>query len=120
MNSILPGLVNGLILSVPLAAAVWLALRLSRRSLNAATRYGVWWIALLASMALPMIFLLPIRPRVNLARAQVSTEVKNDAQPVPSLASPNKALDGTLVTQPVLPTPDFRVAPRQSVSAAPS
>jgi beta-lactamase regulating signal transducer with metallopeptidase domain len=120
MNTILPALVNGFILTVPLAAAVWLALRLSRRSLNAATRYGVWWIALLASMALPMIFLLPSKPHVKPAQAQVRTQMKSDAQPGPSLASPNKALDGALVTQPVLPIPDFRVAPRQSVRVVPS
>jgi TonB family protein len=67
-----------------------------------------------------MIFLLPSKPRVKPAQAQVRTQVKNDAQPGPSLASPNKALDGALVTQPVLPIPDFRVAPRQSVRVVPS
>jgi beta-lactamase regulating signal transducer with metallopeptidase domain len=41
-------MINGAILSVPVAAAVWLLLRLTpRRALNASTRYAVWWAALL-------------------------------------------------------------------------
>jgi beta-lactamase regulating signal transducer with metallopeptidase domain len=46
--------IDGAILSVPLAAAVWLALRLvPRTALNAAARYAIWWIALVAALALP-------------------------------------------------------------------
>jgi beta-lactamase regulating signal transducer with metallopeptidase domain len=44
MNAIL----NSLVVSIPLAFAVWITLRVSRRWLNAATRYGVWWIVLAA------------------------------------------------------------------------
>jgi beta-lactamase regulating signal transducer with metallopeptidase domain len=43
----LSALLNGAILSVPVAAAVWLLFRLAtRRALNATTRYAVWWATL--------------------------------------------------------------------------
>ena len=52
--------VNGAILSLPLTAAVWLALRLlPRRSVSAAARYVIWWIALIATIALPIAYLPP-------------------------------------------------------------
>jgi beta-lactamase regulating signal transducer with metallopeptidase domain len=55
-------LLNGAILSAPLAAAVWLALRLiPRRVLNASTRYVIWWVTLAFSLALP-VFLAQTRP----------------------------------------------------------
>jgi beta-lactamase regulating signal transducer with metallopeptidase domain len=51
-------LINGSILSLPLTAAVWLALRLlPRRSLSAAARCIVWWMALLGTLALPAAYL---------------------------------------------------------------
>ena len=51
-------ILNGTILSVPLAAAVWLALRFTpRHAVNAATRYVIWWLVLAASLALPALFL---------------------------------------------------------------
>ncbi len=53
-------LINGSILSLPLTAAVWLALRLlPRRSLSAASRYIIWWMALLGTLALPIAYLPP-------------------------------------------------------------
>jgi beta-lactamase regulating signal transducer with metallopeptidase domain len=46
-------MIDGAILSVPIAAAVWLLLRLTpRRFLNATTRYAAWWAALLLVMYL--------------------------------------------------------------------
>jgi Ca-activated chloride channel homolog len=58
MTSVLAALVNGAILSAPLTAVVWLALRLvPRRGLNAATRYAVWWATLAIATALPAVYL---------------------------------------------------------------
>ncbi len=58
MNWALSGLVNGLLVSAPLTAAVWLLLFFaSRRGWNAATRYVVWWITLSAVVMLPLAYL---------------------------------------------------------------
>jgi hypothetical protein len=55
MNWILAAMLNGAILSVPVAVAVWVGLRLApRRMLSAATRYVVWWAALVAVGMLPL------------------------------------------------------------------
>lgn len=55
MTTFWSALVNGAILSAPLAFAVWFVLRLApRRTLNAATRYAIWWMVLLATLALPL------------------------------------------------------------------
>ena len=84
MNTILPALANGFLLSVPIAATVWLALRFSRRSLNAATRYVVWWMALFALMVLPAPFLsiklLPAKPDLKPAEARVEVQEEISAQ----------------------------------------
>jgi beta-lactamase regulating signal transducer with metallopeptidase domain len=57
MNDVWPALVNGAFLSVLPAAVVWMALRLTpRRTLNAATRYAVWWIVLATTIALPAFY----------------------------------------------------------------
>jgi Ca-activated chloride channel family protein len=53
MGMLIAAIFNGTILSVPLAGSVWLALRVSRRWLNAATRYAVWWIVLALVLILP-------------------------------------------------------------------
>jgi beta-lactamase regulating signal transducer with metallopeptidase domain len=53
------------VLSVPLTAMVWLALRLTpRRTLDSAARYLIWWTALIACLALPAFF-LQSRPAVQ-------------------------------------------------------
>ncbi len=45
--NILTAFVNAGIVSVLIVAALWLLLRITpRRTLNAATRYAIWWIAL--------------------------------------------------------------------------
>jgi Ca-activated chloride channel family protein len=63
MNTILAALLNGALVSVPLTAAVWVALRLTPRgALNAATRYVVWWATLAVVVALPAMY-LPIHSR---------------------------------------------------------
>jgi beta-lactamase regulating signal transducer with metallopeptidase domain len=63
MNTLLAALVNGSIVSIPLVAAVWIALRFSRRWLNAATRYGVWWIVLALVVVLMFEPYMHVRPR---------------------------------------------------------
>ncbi|MGA2324833.1 MAG: M56 family metallopeptidase [Bryobacteraceae bacterium] len=45
-------LLNGIVIGVGLAAAVWLLLRLAPRS-NVTTRYAVWWATLAAIVGLP-------------------------------------------------------------------
>ena len=55
MYSLLSALLNGLILATALTAAVWITLRLTpRRTLNAATRYVIWWITLAAALLIPL------------------------------------------------------------------
>jgi polysaccharide export outer membrane protein len=57
MTAFWSAIVNSAILSALLTVAVWIALRLTpRRILNAATRYAIWWIVLLATLALPLWF----------------------------------------------------------------
>jgi beta-lactamase regulating signal transducer with metallopeptidase domain len=54
MNTVMNSVINAAILSLPLTAAIWLALRLlPRRSLSAAARYVIWWTVLSAAIALP-------------------------------------------------------------------
>lgn len=55
MTTFWSALVNGAIPGAVLSFAVCLALRaMPRRALNAATRYAVWWIVLLVTLALPL------------------------------------------------------------------
>jgi hypothetical protein len=127
MNAILPTLVNGFILSVPLAAAVWLALRLGQRSLNAATRYGFWWIALAACIALPAAFLpsdlsgrLPIERH---AKPVLDSRVPHTPSlRVGSLEGPlapvQNAQDADAITQPVLSVPDSPSTPTADAATA--
>lgn len=61
MNAILAALINAGIAGAALTLACWLVLSAApRRALNAATRYAVWWITLLAVLTLP-VFYLPHR-----------------------------------------------------------
>src|SRR5580704_6163350 len=56
--SAMAAFVNGGIMSVPVAAAVWLLLRITpRRALNAATRYAIWCAALAIVITLPALYL---------------------------------------------------------------
>lgn len=55
MTTFWSAIVNSAILSAVFAFAIWLALRITpRHALNAATRYAIWWIALLVTLALPL------------------------------------------------------------------
>jgi len=67
MNAILTVLANGSLLSGPVAAAVWVALRMGLgRRMNAATRYVIWWATLAVVLMLPLLYLpsrgAPARP----------------------------------------------------------
>ncbi len=58
MSALFAALINGGIAGAAVTIAVWLALSVApRRALNAATRYAVWWIALLIVVALPVFYL---------------------------------------------------------------
>jgi len=58
MSAILSALINGGIAGAAVTVAVWLVLWAApRRALNAATRYAIWWIALLVVVALPLFYL---------------------------------------------------------------
>jgi Ca-activated chloride channel homolog len=60
MNIIFAALLNGASLSALVTLAVWVGLRLTPRcALNAATRYGVWWATLAATVFLPLLYLPP-------------------------------------------------------------
>ncbi len=89
MNLLLAALVNGAVLSVLNALAVWLGLRLaSRRGWNAATRYVVWWAALLTVVVLPLWYLsstLWRQPRATAGKA--ATDVRFVRNPSGALVS---------------------------------
>jgi beta-lactamase regulating signal transducer with metallopeptidase domain len=52
---------NAAVLGIGATGFLWLVLRIIPRSaINAATRYGIWWIALLITVALPFAFLSPL------------------------------------------------------------
>ena len=55
MTTFWSALVNGALVATVLTAVVWLALRVaSRHAVNAATRYAIWWVVLLATLAVPL------------------------------------------------------------------
>ena len=57
---------NSVLIGIPIAALVWLILRIvPRGALNAATRYAIWWACLAVVAALPATYRLP---RISLAR----------------------------------------------------
>lgn len=79
MNVLLAAVVNGALLSAPMAIAVWLGLRaVPRRVLNAATRYVLWWVVLAMAIALPVAY-LPLL-RVQHAKASYPARI---VQPPP-------------------------------------
>jgi beta-lactamase regulating signal transducer with metallopeptidase domain/Tfp pilus assembly protein PilF len=58
MTTFWSAIINTTILSTLLALAVSLALQsTSRRALNAATRHAIWWLVLIATLALPLAYL---------------------------------------------------------------
>jgi len=77
-------LLNGLILSLPFTALVWLMLRLiPRRTLNAATRHAIWWTALTAILALPLLF----APLPRFAQPSPATATDSPVSPMGVIVS---------------------------------
>jgi beta-lactamase regulating signal transducer with metallopeptidase domain len=73
-------LVNAAVLAIVATGFLWLLLRIIPRSaINAATRYGLWWIALSMTVALPIAFLSPLN-------FHTPTPASLGALPVQSLA----------------------------------
>lgn len=70
MDALLAALINGFVVSVPLCAAVWAVLAVSRRWVNSATRYAIWWIVLVLVVCLPFRY-LSRRPAQSYALAAV-------------------------------------------------
>src|ERR1041384_4127748 len=93
MNAAWSALLNASLLSVPLTAAGWLALRLlPRRKLNAATRYVIWWLLLVLTFVLPWIFpavrgVRPVPPPVPLAMRSIQVPPTISAGPQPAPAA---------------------------------
>ena len=85
MNWAFTALVNGLIASAMLSLAVWVLLHFAaRRGWNAATRYVVWWMTLIAAIAAPLLY-LPIFDRPVVARpalTPIHADVIENPQPV--------------------------------------
>ncbi len=84
MNQLLmSALLNAAILSLPLTAAVWLALRLApRRALSASARCIIWWTTVLAVVALPLLY-LPRQSRSAAPPAASSVIVHSAVTPTP-------------------------------------
>jgi beta-lactamase regulating signal transducer with metallopeptidase domain len=98
MSAIPSAIVNGFILSIPLAAIVWLMLRiLPRTVLNAATRYAIWWAALAIVLLLPLAYLpihfhsappapSPIAAIEPLVEAAPAAAIEPESLPAPEAA----------------------------------
>jgi erythromycin esterase-like protein/beta-lactamase regulating signal transducer with metallopeptidase domain len=80
---VLEAIVNGTILSAALTAFCWLVLRAApRRSINAATRYGVWWMAFAVAVLLPLTWI----PMPDWQDPVVPVAVSRSAAPAPEVA----------------------------------
>ena len=55
MTTFWSAIINSAILSAALTISVWIVLRVTpRRTLNAVTRHAIWWLVLIATLALPL------------------------------------------------------------------
>lgn len=90
MTTFWSALINGAILSEPLCLAVWLALRIvPRRTLNAATRYAMWWVVLAVTLALPLAYSgWRIAPRAPQASSGSRRNLPVEPQPELTAAVP--------------------------------
>ncbi len=99
MTAILAALINAGIAGAVVTFAVWLVLSIApRRALNAATRYAVWWTALLVVVTLP-VFYLPHRSQPVSApqpSAPLATEVvmttATEVSPVIDVPVPSRSV----------------------------
>lgn len=100
MNTLANAVVNGAIVSIPVVFTVWAALRLSRRTVNAATRYWIWWTVLAIVLALPLAYLSAPIPAAGPENLPVAVDF--GAAPLPP----------TIVPRATAPAPSApRVAP---------
>jgi beta-lactamase regulating signal transducer with metallopeptidase domain len=100
LTALMNGMLNGALVSAPLAGLIWTGLRLtSRRILSASARYVIWWVALAVTIALPSAFLPERLPGHSSAGAPLQVPMEL-ASPLPSVrhATP-------------LPSPKPRMAP---------
>jgi len=96
MTAILAALINGGIAGAAITMAVWLALSIApRRALNAATRYVVWWTALLVVVALPVFYLphrseaaSPSQPIATTETQTVTIATETEVSPVSNDVAP--------------------------------
>jgi beta-lactamase regulating signal transducer with metallopeptidase domain len=76
--------INAAMMSAPLTALIWIGMRfIPARTLSAAARYVVWWVALALTIALPAAF-LPTRPFAAPVRIASSAPVEEAAAFEPS------------------------------------
>ncbi len=117
MNGILAAFVNGALAGALVAAGVWLVLRaIPRGVLNAATRYIVWWVALIVVVALPALYLPPPAQRVVKQVANLRPIV-NRPEPAPVPASSARSV---VVYRPILPAAASKAArPVSPITPAP-
>jgi bla regulator protein BlaR1 len=113
MNAALSALANGLVFSALLAAFVWVALRLLKRKFNAATRYAICWVVLLAAVALPAFyFTAGDQRRIEPAGSSYGTTNTLATRPAPSSSNSTSAPRRPAATNPSwLPSLPIRVQP---------
>jgi beta-lactamase regulating signal transducer with metallopeptidase domain len=101
MSAWLAVLINDAILSTVLTAAVWLILRLlPQASLNAATRFAIWWVMLAITVALPLVHVLHRAPAGRLQPITFSFSDLPTNNYAPLLAT---STNSTVSRQPIFP-----------------
>jgi beta-lactamase regulating signal transducer with metallopeptidase domain/Tfp pilus assembly protein PilF len=81
-------IINSTILSALLSLAVWLALQSTpRRALNAATRYAIWWLVLIATLALPLAY-VKLTPRRPTSQSALSNNTRDLPWLQPTTSAP--------------------------------
>ena len=82
-TAFLNALLNGVLVSAPLVAFVWLGLRVaSPRILSASARYVVWWVTLAVTIALPAAY-LPSHRSSPVVRMTESVATPREVGPLP-------------------------------------
>jgi beta-lactamase regulating signal transducer with metallopeptidase domain len=99
---LLSALVNGVIVSAAATLVIAFFLRLvPRRTLNAATRYGIWFVALLIAVGLPVVFMpmpqvqIPAAPPLGQLHLEELREELSQS-PLPVVISPPSPSDAVL------------------------
>jgi beta-lactamase regulating signal transducer with metallopeptidase domain len=80
--------INGAILSAVLTLAVWLALQVTRRPLNAATRHAIWWIVLVVTLALPLFCMMPFDAKSSPRRHATTAVIQHAALEIGPVGAP--------------------------------